>query len=167
MLFCHLVGLYMSSFGVNYEFLKRNLSSKQSCARNSTSSRAAPVKVECNLQNYNTSSRDSHLDELVKKYPPILPSFILHRSNIYMSSGHAGVENAIRIVKEQIELSSSSASLSKKPVAVHYKTVGKPFLNDTYVSKLCLEQNIECHRMNNHFSRGYEQVTLDKVQAYC
>jgi hypothetical protein len=101
--------------------------------------------------------------------PP--PFAIFYNVFIPLDQGEEGVEQALEIVKEQMDFIGGSYVASYdggKPVTVFYKTIGKHgALNTTYMHHVCSERNKFICQHVQHHHEGFEELTLQSLYEYC
>ena len=96
--------------------------------------------------------------------------------NIYIpeSRQQKGIDNALRIVREQLRQVGESfvvrdALKRNQKVTLYYNTIGKTdAITQDFMDYHCTEKNdIVCIHMQHYESGNYEQVTLTKLHEYC
>lgn len=90
--------------------------------------------------------------------------------HVYIPSneGEDGVQNALRIVEEQIgQIGNSYAgSALKEQTVVHYSTIGSQAVNSSQFDAICEMNNLDCQHMQ-HLDEGDEEATLQRLHGYC
>jgi hypothetical protein len=111
---------------------------------------------------------ESQAIALVKANTPAAPFVIFYHVYVPPGEGKEGVQNALRIVEEQLEqVGGSYAGYSQTTrTVVHYTTIGSRALNSTHFTSICERHSLDCHHMQ-HYDEGFEEKTIQKVHDYC
>jgi len=90
--------------------------------------------------------------------------------NIFIPTdqGAEGEQRARDILQDQLGQIGASYAVANGTVSLYYVTIGKPLDQDDYdyMKSLCDRNHLECHHIQ-HFKRGYEEVTLQRVHEFC
>jgi hypothetical protein len=97
--------------------------------------------------------------------------------NLYFANGANAVQmaNTTSAAKEQLhQIGSAFAAMAlSQPATLYYNTIGDRslggFKNTTFIDALCSQYYdgyLKCQHME-HFDRGFEEVTLNKLYDYC
>lgn len=88
--------------------------------------------------------------------------------NVFVPPQEAGRDRTLDIVREQLGQfdESDAARLMENNLTVYYSTIGFAHTSER-IQELCTDKaNINCQHME-HYDAGFEEVTLNKLLAYC
>jgi hypothetical protein len=99
---------------------------------------------------------------------PVAPFAIFYHVYVPEDRGIEGVQNALRIVEEQLgQIGGSYAGSSQTTrTIVYYTTTGSRALDSTHFTAICENLDLDC-RHTQHYDEGFEDKTIQKVHEYC
>jgi hypothetical protein len=131
-----------------------------------------PRQLPSSVTNVVTSSSVSNGTPTSQTSTPSSFAIFYH---IFIPEENAGILNALRIVKEQIQqigesYAARSSQENNQPLSVFYTTVGNQAgLKKEWMVDLCKNQiqfPVECIHMQ-HYDHAFEEVTLKRLHQYC